>query len=285
MKAKRFFSVIPYIILACLLSCQKEETGIDEKRPVTFTSSVIRDNNGITRASGTAWSANDAIGIFMKKNGLDLHQDNILNNASNIKYVTPQGNQQFTPDNVSQAISFPTGETVDFIAYYPYQENITGYIYKVDVADQSTIEKKEKADLLYSVNAVGKSSATPFVDMTFTHELAKLVFTISTENAIASLEGLTITVSGTKTKADFNLVNGKLIVDDSSIGRDITALTTVSSDKLTATGEAIILPSQGGSSVIISFRLPDGSEFKHTIPTNKNFEKGQNYKYEIVLKI
>lgn len=278
MKIKRILLTSLGFTLFILSSCNKEEEyQIDEPQPVKFVSSVAGEEVNSTRAIGNSWSVNDAIGIYMKKTGSELNAGNILNNASNIQYITPTGNQNFNPPNGTPGIYFPGNENVDFIAYYPYQTHIDNYIYKVDISNQESLEK---IDLLYSNNAVNQGKTSDQVSMSFSHQLAKLQFDVTTNNMVSILNGLTVTVSGVNTKADFNLATGQLTVNADS-KQTFIAHTTVSGS--TARSEAIILPTDGGIAMKVTFTLPGGSKFEHTFAADKKFEKGQNYTYQIVL--
>lgn len=279
MKIKWILLAFLGITLFTLSSCNKEEEyHADKPQPVRFTSSVAGEEVSSTRAIGSSWSVNDAIGIYMKKTGSELNAVNILNDASNIQYITPAGNQNFSPANGTPGIFFPNSENVDFIAYYPYQTQIDDYIYKVDISNQESLEK---IDLLYSSNAVNQGKTSDRINMSFSHQLAKLQFNVTTNNMVSTLNGLIVTISGADTKADFNLTTGQLAVNSDS-KQTFTAHTTVTGS--TAKSEAIILPTDGGTPIKVTFTLPGGSTFEHTFAEDKKFEKGQNYKYDIVLK-
>lgn len=261
-------------------ACVKSEESVQsqEKQTVVFVSSVNNEDSDGTRAIGASWSANDAIGIFMKKTGQELSASNILNDADNLKYITASGSKYFTPADISESIFFPESENVDFIAYYPYKQDITDYEYNIDLSDQSSLEK---LDLLYSDNAVNAGPSVGTVNMSFSRQLTKLKFGITTNEYVTSLNGLTVTVSGQCTKGVFNLSNGQMTVDGTSV-KDFNANTVISG--ATATSEAIVFPIDDNNQTVVTFTLPDGREFKHQFPSSTKFEKGVNHKYDIVLK-
>ncbi|MDD4698333.1 MAG: fimbrillin family protein, partial [Fermentimonas sp.] len=113
-----------------------------------------------TRATSTAWDNGDAIGIYMKPTGQSLNNTNSL--ADNIRYVT-DGTGAFVAANLDSTICFPeNGDDVDFIAYYPKKDNITDFIYPVDLNNQSI---QSEIDLMFADNVVGRNFMTPDIDL------------------------------------------------------------------------------------------------------------------------
>lgn len=230
-----------------------------------------------TKATGTSWAQDDAVGVFMKTSGQNLSSTSIIDNARNKKYKT-SGSGNFFPADGNQNVYFPSnGGNVDFIAYYPYQPGLTDFNYKIDLSNQSL---QEAIDLLYSDNAKELNNSNPMSSLSFSHQLSKLVFSVTAGSGLTSLEGLKITIAGMKTRAEFSLVDGTLTVDDQST-TDIVLKTLINGTK--ATSEAIVLPAEGMSGRTITFTLPSGT-FKWVVPSKVKYEKGYRYTYDIVLK-
>lgn len=280
MKSNLFLIAIFGLTIFFFASCNQEDNNSFVDQPISFSSMVAGEQvDPQTRVIGSSWSKNDAIGVFMKKAGSELSLENVLNNANNIKYLTPNGNQYFNPANTSQNIYFPeNGEAVDFISYYPFQENLNNYIYKIDITNQNS---QEAIDLLYSNNAINQSKESFKVDLSFSHQLIKLKFNITTNDKIKSLDGLTVTIYQIPTKADFELATGKIIIDDTSI-TNIECKTIITG--VTATSEAIIIPIISGNLPSVTFKLPSGEKFTYQFPSSIKFEQGNSYTYDIVLK-
>lgn len=277
MKIKKYLFVTTLSLLA-LYSCREDEEMIyPDSNPVAvrFTSTVSGEVRA--KASGSSWDANDKIGVFMKKSNQPLESVNIINQADNIEYMT-NGAGNFFPVNGSQTIFYPTdGTKVDFISYYPYKENLTDYIYEVNVADQTS---QEAIDLLYSNNLRGLGQTDPTPSLSFSHQLVKINFNISAGQGIPNLAGLEITITGTKTRAGFNLATGGLTANDTP--EDIIANTVILENN--AFAEAIILPVTGLNGASFKFSLSSGKVFTWNIPDNTSFEKGRKYSYNITLK-
>ncbi|NDV82126.1 fimbrillin family protein [Bacteroides sp. 51] len=234
---KYFKLAIIWLSLGVLSACTQDETlqTGHEKVTVQFSSIVTgEDGESISRASGTIWTANDKIGIFMKKAGQDLAAESIVNNVSNISYKTVSGDGFFAPVQTSEETYFPALGSVDFIAYYPYTDNPAGYTYTVNVSDQSDLEA---IDLLYSNNVLAANKVNPQVKLQFDHVLSSIKFNISATNPASDLSGLKITLKGLPTEAQLDLRDGDLnIVQLSTADIEVQ----VSADGTTA--EAIVLP-------------------------------------------
>ncbi|MBM0131025.1 fimbrillin family protein [Segatella copri] len=147
MKKFRFL----YIAAAALLfaACANEEDGIGNSGPVAATVKADIVKN-ITRATtDNTWSNNDAIGVNVTSIGYTI--------GDNVKYTTA-GDGNFTSDN---PIYFADArETVNFNAYYPYQENVDG---NGIVNNWNMAEVKEgepcPADFLFATGATATKSS------------------------------------------------------------------------------------------------------------------------------
>lgn len=279
MKTKNLFFAAALSLLA-FSSCNNDEDGgrPGDNGSLRFTSTILNSTSTQTRATGSVWDKNDAIGIYMVKMGQGLVAGSLL--AENKHYITENGTSTgiFAPANASESINYPTdGSKVDFIAYYPYSKDIVDYKYPIDVSVQTS---QPAIDFLYSNNALSLDKNTSNISLGFKHELTKIAFAI-TSTDIADLSGLTVTIKGTKTKASFNLAGGDnaLVIDDSSVA-DISAVISENGKS----GEAILLPKSGGEQRSFVFSLPSGVSYTWQIPTSEIHEKGTKYTYNVQLQ-
>jgi hypothetical protein len=223
---KHIFFILPLVCL--LLSACEGETidPIRESKSIRLTANI----QGLkTRLSGSTWDKGDAIGVYMKKEGESLNSTVI---ANNINYIYNDSGY-FKPKNESQAIYFPfNGSNVDFVGYYPYRENISDFIYPVDLTVQSD---QAAIDLMYSNNVTGRNMSTPNVNMLFSHRLSKLVLQIKHYRNLV-MDNLSVIITQVPTEASFDLTNGTL--KPSTAKKDIAL--NVNSDGTAA--EAILLP-------------------------------------------
>lgn len=254
-------------------SCKKdnptEPTTPETSTAVKFSSSI---NGQIkTKALNDTWEANDAIGVFMKT-GTGL--SNAI--AANKNYNTT-GTGEFKASSIDQTLYYPeNGSTVDFVAYYPFKQSVANNIYSVDINNQNT---QSAIDLMYSNNATGLSKTSTVANLVFTHQLSKIEFTVKNGTGVSDLNGLTTTVAGLNTKADFDLATG--ILSNQSQMNDVTAKTAIRNTAVVS--EVIVLPVADASGKQVTFSLPAG-KFKLTLPANTKFEQGKKYAYEIELK-
>lgn len=269
MKLRNFLSMGVLSVLAlgaCTPNADDNSEWNDGTQPVSFTSSI----QGVkSRAANNAWdtSGNDEIGIFTKKSGAF--------DAVNKHYgVSAAG--ALASKSAEDAIYYPTdGSKVDFVAYYPYASVLTNNTYAVNLSDQSN---QSKIDLLYSKNATQKdNTVTAPVQLTFTHQLAKVVLNITRDATIPTLAGLQVSVSGTNRKASFDLLNGQL-----SSPTDMADIAmNVKEDGSLA--EAIILPVNALTGGKISFTL-NGKTQTWNIPVGQNYAAGSQYTYPVTIK-
>ena len=275
MKINRLFSIVA--LFAIILSSCTKGDPITESLDAKFFSTIGAMD---TRASNTSWAANDAIGIYALNTGNPLAAANIYNGSENIKHVTTVGNGVFDAAVPTEKIQFPAnGDKLDFIAYYPYQTTISGYIYSVDVANQSNLPN---IDLLYSNNAIQKDNSSPVVTLNFKHLLSKLVLNIETGAGISNLTGLTVSVNDLNTKANFSLVDGTIPAASFSTPQAVTP-TVAAVTTTTATTEAILIPGQDLQNAEIIFTL-GGENYKWT-PGAKVLESTKKYTYNIKLSL
>ena len=146
MRTRFFIFLLPFLSLL-LFSSEGEPIEWDlAGEPVQISASI---EGATTRVTGSSWDDGDAIGVFMTAAGTPLSTSAL---SQNVEYKTTGANS-FEPVNESEAIYFPfDGSGVDFIAYYPYREEIIDFTYPVSLYSQSS---QADIDLLYSNNAKG----------------------------------------------------------------------------------------------------------------------------------
>lgn len=250
---------------ACVDNDDKSEWN-DGSQPISFTSSIKGIN---TRAVDSKWTAGDKIGVFMKATSGDLASAIAVN-----KQHATDANGNVSAVDADNALYYPTdGSSVDFIAYYPYTASLTGNVYKVNVADQS---KPENIDLLYSNNATGFAKGTANKpQLQFAHQLSQIVFNITKDATVPSLNGLTVTFEGMNTTADFALANGAL----SNVGAAAKIAAVV--DETAATAKTIVLPAAALADVKVVFNL-NGKTFTADYP-QKELLTGRKYTHNVKL--
>lgn len=228
---------------------------------VVFTSHI---EGMVSRASGSAWSDGDKVGIYMNAGGTDF--ENYEYTASADGALTAAG----------KTLKYPEEGTADFFAYYPYQTSISNKTYAVNVSDQSD---PTKIDLLYATKT-GISNGEA-VNFAFSHQLSQIVINVSHDETIANLNGLKIQVKGMNTQASFALADGTLTSTDSKADFDMN----VNAEGTTA--EAIVIPTADLTGAELVFTLADGKSFGWDLTQSdvSSFDKGTKYTYEASLSM
>ena len=279
MKKFRFL----YIAAAALLfaACANEEDGIGNNGPVAATVQADIVKN-ITRATtGDTWSNNDAIGVYVTSTGYTI--------GNNVKYTTT-GDGKFTSDN---PIYFADArETVNFNAYYPYQENVDG---NGIVNNWNMAEVKEgepcPADFLFATGATATKSS-PQVQFTgdnqFKHCMSMIRLTFKAGDGINPYNAILknqLKLKGIYKTGSINTQTGEVTIygDRGIYESDVDN----KSLKNGATCEFIVFPqSLDNNKMDIELEVADNGTINTyttslTSSTNNEFKGGYLYTYPI----
>ena len=269
-KKKLLWSALLLLVLGACDTAVQQVADNGKQTVVQFTSVV--EGDAVTRTTGSSWTANDRIGVFMKQAGETLGGSTIVGEGDNVPFITKQGNGNFLSDG--KVIEYPSDESaVDFIAYYPFQPILDNYIYKVDVTNQS---KPEEIDLLYADNLTNRTVTSATGNLQFYHQLSQLVLNLSSSDN-TDFSNLSVTISGVKTKADFNLVDGSLVVDGKSDA-------TVTMRRVGNAAEAILLPVNTVNGIKLTLTL-NGKTKEITLPTSiTSLKQGSKHIFSVNIK-
>lgn len=261
MKMKSLLGIM--LSLSILQSCQNDETGIIQnevnKQGITFSS--IIDDAPNSRAYDTSWEKNDVIGLFMYASNA---KTNLL--ATNIPYVTSNGDGYFVSQHTP--LQYPEDNTpVDFIAYYPYNENINDYnSYSIDLSDQT---QQSALDLMTAVNLTNRDQTLPQGNLQFKHLLAKLVLNLKSTSG-NSLKGIKASISGLQVKGTANLGEGTITPSG-----EATTFSLYIDEEATK-AEAILLPQALTGNLKIKLEL-NGQSKEITTQIAGSIEQGNKY--------
>lgn len=221
--------------------------------------------------------------------------------------LTAQGNGSFT----GSSKYYPTdGSTLDFYAMHgnfvssTFTENETEFpefifIHSV-TDDQSGAENYAKSDLLYAVTK-GVTRSSSAVNLEFYHMLSKVEVALKSGDGKPDLTGATVTIEGTKLKAEFT-PSKDVAMDDQSARENMITIpvennaptavkirTVVTTDFTTNTdyAEAVLLPNQtiAKNASFITVTLADGGVFSYKISDDGGLklESGKKYTYKITV--
>lgn len=279
MKKFRFL----YIAAAALLfaACANEEDGIGNNGPVAATVKADIVKNVTRATTGDTWSNNDAIGVYVTSPGYTI--------GDNVKYTTT-GDGKFTSDN---PIYFADArETVNFNAYYPYQENVDG---NGIVNNWNMAEVKEgepcPADFLFANDATATKSS-PQVQFTgdnqFKHCMSMIRLTFKAGDGINPYNAILknqLKLKGIYKTGSINTQTGEVIIygDRGIYESDVDN----KSLKNGATCEFIVFPqSLDNNKMDIELEVADNGTINTyttslTSSTNNEFKGGYLYTYPI----
>lgn len=245
-----------------LSGCNKDEDLNNAgTNGVSFTSYMIG-----SRATDTAWEPNDEIGVYMQNAGSEGYAN------VNVKYANSEAHcNKFTS---TSPITYPEGGTgtVNFMAVYPYNKNITDGSYTFTLANGDL----SKNDIMYA-DAPSIDSGVTNVNLTFQHKLSKIILQLKDEQNNA--------VTGATVRIDNQCVNGALNVADGTVS--VASDAAYTSELTFAEGEngqyeVIVIPDEGreGRSIVITttegtYRCPVG---------NIAFGNSQKYTFPVSLQ-
>lgn len=229
---------------------------------VNFTSSIIK-----SRATDTSWEAGDEIGVYMQNADDATAFLNI-----NVKYLNSSENiNGFTSET---PIAYPGGEVsfVNFMAVYPYNENITDGSYLFTLGNNLSDN-----DIMYASSPLIEAG-TANVELTFKHKLSKIVLNVKDENGDPVTGATTVSI-------DKQCVNGSLNMADGNVVAHGTPSYDASvnfADKGNGVYETIVLPDEAREGRIILIKTADGVVYRCPI-NNVEFESSKRYTFPVVL--
>lgn len=262
-KAKIMLLFLGAIILA---SCSNSDELIipsAEGRQAKFHATIGKVK---TRASGTKWDANDAIGIYALGTGKALSTANIYDNKSNVKYITATAGTDgnFVAESKAKAIVLPEdGAKLDFIAYYPHHTNITAdYKYEFNVGTQTN---PASIDLLYA-KATGASKAQASVPLAFNHKLSLVTIDLKTSEDVSKvkLDQAVVKIKNAIVNGAMSLVDGTVTAGTTK--QDISLLVSYQTTPNTAKAGAILVPGQKMAEIKVEITLANGKIYEWTPP-------------------
>ncbi|MDO5663913.1 MAG: fimbrillin family protein [Bacteroidia bacterium] len=260
-----------FLMLLFLLACE------GEKIDFSIINRSIKVNARIdgvkTRATNDTWSEGDAIGIYMIAAGEAPSAESVL--VKNAKYTT-QGDGGFNPATVANDVKFPiNGSNVDFIAYYPHGTINAAFEYSIDVTDQSN---QAVIDLLYSDNSKNLNKNSAFVDLSFSHQLSKIIVNLKTIDGSALINP-SVTIKGIRTRGFFSLADKT---------QRVTATKGNIEMKMNSSGvmaEAIVLPTAALAGITLEIVNGDYG-YVYDLSSAENvtsFQSGYKHTYTITL--
>ena len=244
--------------------CKNEVTDITNNTAgtaVSFTSSIIK-----SRATDSNWDAGDEIGVYMQNADDASTYLNI-----NVKYANSDENKNgFTSE---MPITYPGGDVtlVNFMAVYPYNENVTDGNYSFTLGD-----KLSDNDIMYASSTLVEAG-TDNVGLTFKHKLSKIVLNIKDEND-NPLNGATVSIDKQCKEGVLNMADGNVVAQ----GTPSYDTSVNFTDKGNGVYETIVLPDEAREGRIILITTSDDRIYRCPID-NISFDSSKKYTFPVVL--
>lgn len=273
MKTTNFFYRISVGVICgsalALSACNDELTNTVDNEPVAanVTAQICTE----TRASGTSWTNNDAIGIS------SIGQTSA---CTNVKYVTANGDGIFT----GTPIYFQDAQSsVTFSAYYPFSGSEgtgAGILANSTQSDNQSAENQPNIDYLWATATANKEH--PTVNFIFSHQMSKL--TLVFQNGIdTEVSGITTyTLKGLKMEGTFDTGTGKAIAKEDANTENLTVATSgvISGSALPS---LILYPQVITDKLELSIMNGGKSYSCDLTVTNNALANGKDYQYTITL--
>jgi len=263
MKAKTILSILA--AAAILGACNS-----DESTSVDNTTSAVKFNGGIegTRASGTAWTSGDLVGITAA-----------AENSGATNYV----NEEYS-SNASGSFTYQAGDeiyykddnAVDFTAYYPFITTSTtgtapANVSKTIAATDESTTGQPAIDYLWA-QETGMAKGTT-VTFKFAHKMSELTLKFISGTGSPDITSLSYTLSGIILAGTFNPSTGVAATSGTTTG-------SLTMSGVNTSSTLILFPDASTSSATLS--VTSGSTYKSsfTVPT---MAAGNNYEIDVTI--
>lgn len=246
------------------VSCSNDDKPEVNNREVRFSSGILANQSKVGGSDGNQWEGNEAIGIYMVENGTT----NVVEGATNIQYTTNSTGASAI-FNSTNPIYYPVdiSRKVDFIAYHPYNSEVSNYVYPINLATQNSQSAIDLMTTFANNTGAGYDKTnTSAINLRFRHRLVKVVINVINGAGIPNLDGLTVNIEGMNTTANFDLQNttGTGGISNES---NIAIITPFNAGNNSY--EAILLPVILNNTHIVRF-VVDGNTYVWAINNNNN---------------
>lgn len=217
MKGTKYLFLAATALSLAACSSDDENMGVNDGPVAAQITAGI--NDVLTRASGTTWNANDAIGVSTVSTTATTGGTQYYN----MKYVTTgDGNFTHSGGEASGIFFQDASETVTFRAYYPFDEDSQEGSTASTINDVTTsVQTNQKDfDFMFATGATASKDVPTIkfdetsnaTDARFKHMMTRLVLNITTDTEAGftadQVENGTYYLSGIKHNGTFNTEDG-----------------------------------------------------------------------------
>ena len=304
---KNMYLAAAIIASLAFAACSEDETGKADRayQPIEIFGN-INDVSNVqnTRATNTAWSENDCIGVTV-----DTPEENASGHAvdvyTNIQYQNAGGNafRVVNSGSTDNNIRLKGEGEFSLCAYYPYTgENgalpeTEGIISKkISGTDQSSA-KQPSIDFLYA-KATGIRAESP-VTFAFSHQMAKIVLKFKATNG-ATLNDMKVYLKSLRLGGTFNVITGEAVAKPEATPNSELVVDVVKPaegeeqsrmkpyvlenprEGYVASFCMLMIPQDVSGKLLFEVNLKDGRKFSHSAGNGEGlWEAGHQYIYNI----
>jgi hypothetical protein len=263
--------LISVAAVASLTACSNDNNMMEGAAIPTFTGTIAGQT--ATRMAGTAWDEGDSIGITASSGDNET-------SASNVKYVTANGDGAFSPAEGATTITFGSAQKATFSAYYPYTAT-SGTVSVSTAAANQTAEKQKSIDFLYASGATA-NIVRPEVKFQFNHVMSQLVLNIKAGTGVADLSKLTkIELGDLKLGGTFNTATGE--TSTTGDASSIELATTIASGTTSFEESLILLPQSVADSKLSLTLTYNNMEYSASLTLADGLVSGYSTTYNVTL--
>lgn len=236
---------------AVIVSCDRSDEEVPKKSQAILSANAI----SIDSEYANVWDESDEIGVFVMESGTG----NILEGHANLRHIADLSADAVSLQPAADTIFFPSdGSSVDFIAYHPFREMDSGYLYGVDLSDQSAPSPR----MLVRAEAKGHNSVMNSVRFSLRPEYAKLKVNLKIDIPESKAdEGISISLHDMVFKGTFDIIAGNFLPYDSA-------------------GDALMSRRTGSVNAFEAYLLPHKVTDKATLTVNNTAEEGRTLRLD-----
>jgi hypothetical protein len=263
--------LISVAAVASLTACSNDNNMMEGAAIPTFTGTIAGQT--ATRMAGTAWDEGDSIGITASSSDNET-------SASNVKYVTANGDGAFSPAEGVNPITFGSTQKATFSAYYPYTAN-SGTVSVSTAAANQTAANQKSIDFLYASGATA-NIVRPEVKFQFNHVMSQLVLNIKAGTGVTDLSKLTkIALGNLKLGGTFNTATGATSATGNASSMEFA--TTIASGTTSFEESLILLPQSVSDSKLSLTLTYNNMEYSASLTLADGLASGYSTTYNVTL--
>lgn len=286
---KNMYLAVAMIASLAFAACSEDETGKADRayQPIKIFGN-INDVSNVqnTRATNTAWSENDCIGVTV-----DTPEENASGNGvdiyTNIQYQNAGGNAFRVVNSGSTDNNIRLKGEGDFSlsAYYPYTgENgalpeTEGIISKKISGTDQSAANQPSIDFLYA-KVTGIPAESP-VTFAFSHQMAKIVLKFKATNG-ATLNDMKVYLKSLRLEGTFNVITGEASAKPEATPNSELVVGVVKPTESEMTASLILFPQEMSEDVLLEVRM-NGETYTQKIPA-QTLESGHAYPYNVTFE-